>query len=191
MSASRDRMVTSAAVLIGERGITATSLSDVIQASGSPRGSIYHYFPGGKTQLAVEALSTAAGQALAYLKMSPATTPAEVMAWFIAPWRARVLESGGTHGCVLAGTSLGLALADSEDEEAQTLAAAVQEQFAAWHTELRSQFERVGLAPARANTLARLTVSAMEGALILCRVEASVTPLEDTAAELMELATQF
>lgn len=191
VSSSRDRMVASAATLIGERGITATSLADVIADSGSPRGSIYHYFPGGKAQLAAEALSVAARQALGYLQMCPAETPRGVMEWFVAPWRARVVETNGTHGCVLAGTSLGLALADQRDEEAVALAVAVREEFIAWHIELTSQFERVGMPPARANTLARLAVSAMEGALILCRVEASVTPLDETADELMRLTDQI
>ncbi|HAN23997.1 MAG TPA: TetR/AcrR family transcriptional regulator, partial [Microbacterium ginsengisoli] len=44
-------MADTAARLLAERGYQATSFSDVIAASGAPRGSIYHHFPGGKDEL--------------------------------------------------------------------------------------------------------------------------------------------
>jgi len=53
---SRQNMIKTAAFLFGERGYAATSFQDVIARSGAPRGSIYHHFPGGKEQLAAEAL---------------------------------------------------------------------------------------------------------------------------------------
>src|SRR5437868_12985261 len=49
------KMIESAAVLFRERGVLGTSFSDVVEHSGAPRGSIYHHFQGGKTQLAEEA----------------------------------------------------------------------------------------------------------------------------------------
>src|SRR3954451_2568679 len=51
----RERMVRSAAVLMREHGVEAMSFSQVVEHSGAPRGSIYHYFPGGKAQLVEEA----------------------------------------------------------------------------------------------------------------------------------------
>src|SRR5437588_7959739 len=55
-SDTRERMVRSAAYLFRERGVSGTAFSDVIAHSGAPRGSIYHHFPGGKLQLAEEAV---------------------------------------------------------------------------------------------------------------------------------------
>src|SRR5919201_7013446 len=52
---ARERMIQSAALLFRERGIEGTSFSDVLEHSGAPRGSIYHHFPAGKSQLAEEA----------------------------------------------------------------------------------------------------------------------------------------
>src|SRR6185295_9766806 len=51
---SKRRMVESAAVLFREQGYSGTGFRDVIAHSGAPRGSIYHHFPGGKSQLAAE-----------------------------------------------------------------------------------------------------------------------------------------
>ena len=52
---SRQRMIETAAVVMRERGVEATSFSEVLARSGAPRGSIYHHFPGGKAQLIEEA----------------------------------------------------------------------------------------------------------------------------------------
>jgi len=49
---SRETMISSAAELMGSRGMSGTSFSDVLEHSGAPRGSIYHHFPGGKQELA-------------------------------------------------------------------------------------------------------------------------------------------
>src|SRR5437763_13613017 len=57
----RDRMVQSAALLMREIGVENTSFSQVVQHSGAPRGSIYHYFPGGKAQLIEEATRWSGG----------------------------------------------------------------------------------------------------------------------------------
>ena len=54
-SDSRERMLGSAVQLLREQGYTGTGFRDLIDHSGAPRGSIYHHFQGGKTQLAEEA----------------------------------------------------------------------------------------------------------------------------------------
>lgn len=41
--------------LIRERGYHATAFSDILELSKAPRGSVYFHFPGGKTQLTMEA----------------------------------------------------------------------------------------------------------------------------------------
>ena len=60
MVSPRERMVVSAALLIRERGAHPTAIADVLAHSGAPRGSAYHYFPGGRTQLLCEAVDYAA-----------------------------------------------------------------------------------------------------------------------------------
>ncbi len=59
MASPRERMVISAALLIRERGAHPTAIADVLEHSGAPRGSAYHYFPGGRTQLLCEAIDYA------------------------------------------------------------------------------------------------------------------------------------
>src|SRR5258708_12969964 len=56
---SRSRMIHAAAELFGQRGYYATTFSDVVRESGAPRGSTYFHFPGGKAELAREAIARA------------------------------------------------------------------------------------------------------------------------------------
>jgi TetR/AcrR family transcriptional regulator, lmrAB and yxaGH operons repressor len=49
-------MITGAAQLLAERGLLASSFSEVLDRTGAPRGSIYHHFPGGKDELVSEAI---------------------------------------------------------------------------------------------------------------------------------------
>ena len=37
-------------------GLSGAGINEIARASGAPKGSIYHLFPGGKTQIACEAL---------------------------------------------------------------------------------------------------------------------------------------
>jgi AcrR family transcriptional regulator len=177
---SRAKMVRSAAKLIRTRGFTATSFSEVVAASGSPRGSIYHHFPNGKQQLAADAIQWTSDRALAYQRACPAQTPEGVLDWFVDMWRQIVVSSNGAEGCVVAG----VALDTSAGEE---LGGLVRETFRTWITLLGDQLESTGLARRRAESVATAAVAGMEGALILCRNESSSAPLETVALELKRL----
>jgi AcrR family transcriptional regulator len=178
---SRSSMVRSAASLIRTRGVSATSLSDVLADSGAPRGSIYHHFPQGKDQLAGEAIQWTSQRVLAHQRACSARTPSGVLRCFIDMWRQVVLASGGTAGCVVAGVAI-----DSVGE-ATGLIDVVRATFRAWIDLLTDQLTATGVPPARATAVAIATVAGMEGALILCRAEGGVGPLETVAAELMRL----
>src|SRR6516225_390832 len=56
---SRSKMIAAAAELFRQRGYHATTFSEVVQESGAPRGSTYFHFPGGKQELAREAIAMA------------------------------------------------------------------------------------------------------------------------------------
>lgn len=56
MTSTRARIVTATTELFRRQGFHGTSLKDVAAGSGAPTGSIYHFFPGGKTELAEASL---------------------------------------------------------------------------------------------------------------------------------------
>lgn len=177
-------MVQSAASLIRTRGATATSFSEVLAESGAPRGSIYHHFPQGKEQLAEEAIRWTSDRVLAYQRACPATTPAGVLDCFIGMWRQTVVASGGKAGCVVAGVAV------DTMPDAESLMAVVRSTFQSWVDLLAGQLKAAGLTGGRARSVALATLAAMEGALILCRAERSVAPLDAVAVELKRLLPQ-
>jgi AcrR family transcriptional regulator len=178
---SRASMVRSAASLIRSRGVSATSLSDVLADSGAPRGSIYHHFPDGKRQLAEDAIQWTSERVLAHLRTGNPSRPSHVLERFIAMWRRVVVASAGTAGCVVAGVAIDTAPSERE------LTEVVRQTFRSWAAVLEEQLEAVGVPSQRARPIALATLAGMEGALILCRAEGNVRPLDTVAEELMRL----
>jgi len=64
------------------------------------------------------------------------------------------------------------------------MAAAGREAFAGWCAVIARALLRDGFGAVEARRLATLTVSSIEGALILARVESSARPIEDVAGAL-------
>jgi len=180
-SRARTSMVRSAAELIQRRGVNATSFSEIIAASGAPRGSIYHHFPNGKNQVASEAIRSIAEPMLRHQGECRAKRPAGVLDWFIDIWRQVVLASDGARGCVVAGVAL-----DTPPTE-QELMQLVRTTFRDFIDLLGRQLHAAGETKARSRAIATAAVAGMEGAMILCRAEGSVEPLDVVAAELHRL----
>ena len=178
---SRARMVRSAASLISTHGVSATSLSQVLADSGAPRGSIYHHFPQGKEELAEDAIRWTSERVLAHQRTCPATTPPEVLRWFIAMWRQVVRTSGGASGCVVAGVAVDTVAGEPG------LIDVVRSTFRSWIDLLAEQLQAAGVPANRAASIALATLAGMEGALILCRAEGDSRPLDAVAEELMRL----
>src|SRR5512139_1755006 len=97
MPGHRERMVVSAALLIRERGAHPTTIADVLAHSGAPRGSAYHYFPGGRTQLLCEAIDYA-GQHIAS-RIKEAADAAGLLDRLIADYRQQLIASDYRAGC--------------------------------------------------------------------------------------------
>jgi TetR/AcrR family transcriptional regulator, lmrAB and yxaGH operons repressor len=173
-------MIRCAATLIGTRGVAGASFTDVIAESGASRGSIYHYFPDGKRQLTEEAVRWTSEQILGYLAAGPFDSPRNVLEHFVDLWRRAVIASDGATGCAVAG----VAIDTGTDEPLMTT---VREAFRSWVDALAERLRRAGLGEERASSVASLTIAAMEGALILCRAERNVAPLEAVATELARL----
>jgi TetR/AcrR family transcriptional regulator, lmrAB and yxaGH operons repressor len=180
-STSRASMIRSAAALFGAHGLSGTSLSDVLADSGAPRGSIYHHFPGGKNQLADNAISWTSELVLRHLRACPADTPSGVLAWFIDLWRQSAQASDGSSGCPVAGVAI------DTGTTAGDLLGAARAAFSSWTALLAEQLQAAGVPAHRSGPIATAALAGMEGALILCRAERSSQPLETIAQELMRL----
>jgi AcrR family transcriptional regulator len=175
-------MVRGAAQLLRERGYTGTGFREVIERAGAPRGSIYHHFPGGKAQLAGEAVDYVGGLARGAIEQSFAEGgPIAGLRAFVEIWRADFERSGYRAGCPI------VAVAVENHADAPELLDSATRAFDAWRTAFADSLRTAGLAGDRADRLAALVVSAVEGAIVLSRAGRDPAPLLDVAAELEDV----
>jgi TetR/AcrR family transcriptional repressor of lmrAB and yxaGH operons len=67
---SREKILTVASTLFQIKGFNATGLNEILKESGSPKGSLYYYFPNGKEELALESIKLASTNIQNRLKIS-------------------------------------------------------------------------------------------------------------------------
>ncbi|MBX9982275.1 MAG: TetR/AcrR family transcriptional regulator [Mycobacterium gordonae] len=185
MRSPRDRMVMSAALLIRERGARATAIADVLAHSGAPRGSAYHHFPGGRTQLLCEAVDLA-GEHIAAL-IAEAHSGLELLDTLIDKYREQLLATEFRAGCPIAAVSVE---AGFDQDDRDRMAPVVQRAVAAfdrWSELITQRFVADGIDSQRAGELAELATATLEGALLLARVRRDLAPLDLVHRQLREL----
>jgi AcrR family transcriptional regulator len=175
----RQRMIEQAVKLLAMKGLQGASFSEVLQASGAPRGSLYHHFPGGKDELVLAALDVAGGRALSFLDTLEGRPAGEVARAFFGLWRIVLERSDFGAGCAVVAVTVA-----ADSSELLDAAAGV---FRAWRERLGACLAAGGIAPARAPTIAALLISASEGAVAVARAERSFTPFDLVAAELQQM----
>ena len=178
----RERMVFSAAQLIRRRGVTATGLRDVVAHAQAPRGSLQHYFPGGKEQLVNEAVEWAgryaAGRVARFLAELPEPSPSGLLAAMVRQWTDEFEAAGFSPGCPVAAVT-----ADRAGTTDATRAAAAAA-FACWRRPVARALTDMGVPDERSEALATVVISAIEGALLIARAEQDVRALTAVAREL-------
>ncbi len=181
--ASRAAFIDATGVLLRRQGYATTGLSEIVERSGAPRGSVYFHFPGGKEELAVAAMERSGEQlrsAIATLMSGPGGAGRAVGA-LIDAMAAGLEASGYRDGCPIATVALEMA---GSSEPLRETAARI---FAAWLGELEDALRRDGADAAGAERRAMLVLSAVEGALLLSRARQDAAPLRAVADELVPL----
>lgn len=178
--ASRDRLLDAAVDLLQRQGYHGTGLNELLERSEAPRGSLYHYFPGGKEQIGAEAIARAGDQVAAaiahLLRAKPSAAEAvEALAGLLA---AGLEASEFERGCPVATTALEVT------PRSEPIRAAVKDSFDRWLTPLRERLEATGFDAAEAARRADLTIAALEGALVLARARQNADVLREAGRQL-------
>lgn len=178
----RERMVFSAAQLIRRGGVAAAGMREVAAHADAPRGSLQHYFPGGKEQLVNEAVEWAgryAGKRVArFLAGLEHPTPHGLFAAMAAQWTEEYAADGFAAGCPVAAATVDCAATGESTREAAATA------FATWRRPVAEALVDMGVPASRADALATLMISTLEGAILMARAERDVRPLTTVVAEL-------
>jgi AcrR family transcriptional regulator len=168
----RALLLNGARQLLAEKGYAGMELRDVAERGHAPRGSIYHHFPGGKSQLAVEAAELEGTIIHDAIERSLEERGlAATLTTFGEMFRHRVQDQPERLGCPVAAA----ALARPEDP---ALAAAATAAFQSWEAPIAAALRDEGVAAKQAETFAGLVVSTIEGALVRARAASDYGPLD-------------
>ncbi len=175
VSSSRERAIEAAAILFQEQGYAATGVAAVIDASGTPKGSFYFNFPGGKEELGVLALELAGARLTEGIELlgRAAGSPREFVSSLASALALGLETSDFTRGCPIA--TVALETAGSSD----VLRDAAAGQFRSWQEAIAAGIAGGEKPSTRDRGRAQRILMMIEGALILCRVQQSAEPLRE------------
>ncbi len=178
----RERMVRSAGTLIRSNGVHGTGMREIVEQADAPRGSLQHYFPGGKDQLITEGVllkgDMAARKVGRFLGRLDYPSPLGLFTAIVDDWRGILHREGYAGGCPLLAAGIDPSLAARD---------AARQAFDGWLDPLAQALVVTGVPEDRATPLAILLVSALEGAIVLSRVRRDTGPLDTIVAELAPL----
>ncbi len=186
---TRDRILFTSAELFRRHGYAATGLKQVTAEAEAPFGSLYHFWPGGKQQLADEVLRTGGEFFLALYRQIIDDAPDLVTGVrdFFAGAGETLVATGYADACPIATVAGEVASSD------EVLRRATAEVFELWLGAFAADLGGAGVAPPRARSVALSTLALLEGAFLLCRSLRSSEPMRaagESAVELMSTALE-
>ena len=144
-----------------EYGYAGTSLALIGKRSGLGKGSLYHFFPGGKEEMAAAVLDDI-GAWFEQRMFQPLREDKDPVSAIRGMFRtADEYFQSGERICLVGA----FALSDVRD----SFAARIDAYFVAWRNALANALNRAGKNPRRARTLAEDVICAIQGAVVSAR----------------------
>lgn len=174
METTRDRIVIASAELFRRQGLTGTGLKQISAEAQAPFGSIYHFFPGGKDDLADEVIRRSGAFYLLLFEaiMEPAPDVATGVRDFFTGAGETLQTTGFEDACPIA--VVALEVASTSDRLRQASA----DVFTSWIDAAVAHFTAAGIEDARARDLALEVLMALEGAFLFCRTLRTTEPMD-------------
>ncbi len=183
MTATRQRFVETAAALFMQQGYAGSGLKQISTESAAPIGSLYHFFPGGKEELAAETLQWA-GKAYQDLVEAVFVASPDIVSGVRNCFEgaAATLESTNyADACPIATVALEVA---STNEALRAVTAGI---FDEWLGMVAGRLTAAGLTKRDAKELAATLVAALEGGLLLSRAARNTTALRSIGRSMATL----
>lgn len=159
--AEREDVIPMLAEVFRTYGFEGASLARITEGTRLGKGSIYHFFPGGKEEMA-EAVLAQVDEWFKQHVFEPLVDRADAVEGIRAMFEdvGRYFLSG-RRVCLVGVFALG--------SERDRFANRVRDYFAAWIDALAATLVRIGREPQAANALAKEVVGGIQGALVLAR----------------------
>ena len=184
--ASRERMLDAAETLLRERGLAGAGIQQVVARSGAPIGSVYHFFPRGKTQLVSEALQIHGEKARALFQSILEDKGNPLPERFRRLFRTAASgfdRAGANKSCAIGAVALDL---DARHEALRTVC---RDAMDGWITSIAGELPWPDEAVRR--SFAEMVVAGLEGAFILSRARQSGTPFITVGEWLATMLERF
>jgi AcrR family transcriptional regulator len=174
MESTRERIVGASAELFRRQGFTGTGVKQIAADARAPFGSLYHFFPGGKSELGAEVIRSSGAMYLELFATIAAAAPdvETAVAEFFAGAAETLRDTDYADACPIATVALEVASTD------EGLRRATADVFDSWIAAATLYFEGAGIAAPRARRLALEMLMLLEGAFLFCRAGRSTEPLE-------------
>jgi len=182
MADTKTRIVVKSGELFRRHGYVGTGLKQIAAEAAAPFGSIYHFFPGGKQELAAEVIRRS-GQMYEDLVMGVlgrADNAVDAMRVGFGAAAQLLVETEYADACPIAMVALEVASTN------EALRAVTAEVFASWTDAGAGVFVGWGFPPDVARRLSVAFILALEGAFVLARTLRDTEPLEVAAATMID-----
>jgi TetR/AcrR family transcriptional repressor of lmrAB and yxaGH operons len=174
---TRKKMLVSAAEVMRQRGAAGVTIDEVLARSGAPRGSVYYHFPEGRNQILTEALRYSGESITAMIDDAAGWGAKALLREFVEFWERLLTEGDFTAGCPVVAAAIGC----DGDPKLSAEAGAI---LGRWSAALTRAFVNDGFEDACAASLAMMSISALEGAVVLARSTRSTDPLRQVGDQL-------
>ncbi|MFF3214254.1 TetR/AcrR family transcriptional regulator [Streptomyces sp. NPDC002886] len=182
-SDTRTRIRSAAAVLFRRHGYSATGLKRIAAEADAPFGSIYHFFPGGKQQLAEDMIRTSGPEysRMVLALLDSVQDPVESVAHAFEAAAADLAAVDYADACPIGTVALEVASSN------EVLRVATADIFDAWISTTTQWFGRWVAEPETARSLAYSMVMMLEGAFMLSRAARHPEPLRVAGRSMAKL----
>jgi AcrR family transcriptional regulator len=180
---TRARIQGAATVLFRRNGYSGTGLKRIATEAEAPFGSIYHFFPGGKQQLAEETIrvSGAAYGRMVLAVLDSVPDPVESVAHAFEAAADDLVATDFADACPIATVALEVASTN------EVLRVATAEVFDEWISAGEQWFGRWVSDQNAARSLAYSMIMILEGAFVLSRAARDPAPLRVAGRSMAEL----
>ena len=171
---SKDILIEAASRLFRIRGYYGVGLKEIVEESSIPKGSLYHYFPKGKEELAIEAINHAKDLVLREIKhvFDSHDDPVKALQEHVYELSKLFGEHGDLVGLPI-GTIAGETYSTSEP-----IRLACQDAFAQWQSIYVKEFLEAGYSQERSKELSFAINALIEGGILLSLTAKSAEPLQ-------------
>ncbi|WP_298259901.1 TetR/AcrR family transcriptional regulator [uncultured Litoreibacter sp.] len=170
---TRDRLVAAAALLFQRKGYHGVGVAEILEASEAPKGSLYHHFPNGKSDLALAAAHFAAQETLRILDASfeDANTARDGITTFCYKLAKLFTLHDNWSGCPISSTLF-------ESPSNQEFRLNTREIFQEWHEATKAHAIAKGAEPENADAMANALWMTLQGAWTMSRVRGTSDPIK-------------